>query len=79
MSIIMKLKTIIVLLFIGLIVIFSLQNTEVIDVKFFIWEISLSRVLMILGSFFVGVLVGILLFIKRKLFSKKVDQEASKE
>jgi len=68
MSIIMKLKTIIVLLFIGLIVIFSLQNTEVIDVKFFIWKISLSRVLMILGSFSIGVLVGILLFMKKNIF-----------
>ncbi|MCK0158460.1 LapA family protein [Cellulophaga sp. F20128] len=73
----MKFKTIIVLLFIGLIVIFSLQNAEVIDVKFFLWKISLSRVLIILGSFAIGVLVGILLSMKRKLYSKEVSQEES--
>lgn len=73
----MKFKTIIVLLFIGLIVIFSLQNAEVIDVKFFLWKISMSRVLIILGSFAIGVLVGILLSMKRKLYSKEVSQEES--
>lgn len=73
----MKFKTIIVLLFIGLIVVFSLQNAEVIDVKFFLWKISLSRVLIILGSFAIGVLVGILLSMKRKLYSKEVSQEES--
>lgn len=73
----MKFKTIIVLLFIGLIVVFSLQNAEVIDVKFFLWKISLSRVLIILGSFAIGVLVGILLSMKRKLYSKEISQEES--
>lgn len=63
----MKFKTILAILFIAIIVVFSLQNVEVTDVKFLIWKLSMSRVLIILGSFGVGVLVGILVSMKRKL------------
>ena len=54
----MRLKTIIALFFVAIIVIFSIQNAEVTDVKFLIWKISMSRVLVILGSFAVGLAVG---------------------
>ncbi|MEN3324013.1 lipopolysaccharide assembly protein LapA domain-containing protein [Mariniflexile soesokkakense] len=67
----MKLRTIIGLLFALIIVIFSIQNAEVIDVKFFVWKLSMSRVLIILGSFGIGVLVGYLLLLRQKINSKK--------
>ena len=63
----MKTKTIIAIVFILLVVVFSLQNAEVTEVKFLFWKLSMSRVLIILGSFGVGVLVGILVSMKRKL------------
>lgn len=63
----MKFKTILALVFIAIVVVFSLQNSEVTDVKFLFWKLSMSRVLIILGSFGVGVLVGILVSMKRKL------------
>ncbi|WP_445735655.1 lipopolysaccharide assembly protein LapA domain-containing protein [Mariniflexile sp.] len=66
----MKFRTSVGLLFAAIIVIFSLQNAEVIDVKFFFWKLSISRVLVILGSFGVGLLVGILLSIKKKIMNK---------
>ena len=66
----MKFRTILGLLFAGIIVVFSLQNAEVIDVKFFFWKISISRVLVILGSFVIGLLVGVLLSIKKKIGTK---------
>lgn len=62
----MKLKTLLAIFFATIIVIFSIQNAEITDVKFLFWKISVSRVLVILGSFSVGVLVGILSSIKRK-------------
>ena len=62
----MKAKTIIALFIAALIIVFSLQNAEVTNVKFLIWKLSMSRVLVILGSFIVGVLVGILVSIKKK-------------
>lgn len=67
----MKLKIVIALFIITIIVIFSLQNAEVTDVKFLFWKLSLSRVLVILGSFAVGVLVGILVSMKRRLIPSK--------
>jgi putative membrane protein len=62
----MKFKALIVLFFIVLVVIFSLQNSEMIEVKFLFWKLSMSRVLIILGSFFIGLFVGILVSLKRK-------------
>jgi len=69
----MKLKTILAIVFATVIVVFSLQNSEVTDVKFLFWKISTSRVLIILGSFAVGVLVGILVSMKRKLINTNKD------
>lgn len=67
----MKLKTLLALAFATIVVIFSLQNSEVTDVKFLLWKLSMSRVLIILGSFGIGVLVGILVSMKRKLINTK--------
>ncbi|WP_027392459.1 lipopolysaccharide assembly protein LapA domain-containing protein [Aquimarina latercula] len=67
----MKFKTIIALIIVILIVIFSLQNSEVIDVTFFVWKLSTSRVLVILGSFSIGVIAGILVSMKKRLIPKK--------
>lgn len=66
----MKFKTIVGLLFAAIIIIFSLQNAEIIDVKFLFWKLSISRVLVILGSFAIGLLVGVLLSIKKKISTR---------
>ncbi len=65
----MKFKTILALVIAGLIVVFALQNSEVTDINFFLWKISMSRVLIILGSFSIGVIVGILVSMKKRLLS----------
>ncbi|WP_158841335.1 lipopolysaccharide assembly protein LapA domain-containing protein [Polaribacter sp. L3A8] len=62
----MKLKNILSLIFIILIVVFSIQNAEATDVNFLFWKVSISRVLVILGSFSIGILVGVLMSIKFK-------------
>ena len=67
----MKLKTIIAIIFATIIVVFSLQNAEATEVEFLFWKLSMSRVLIILGSFGIGVLVGILVSMKRKLINNK--------
>ncbi|MGB5667805.1 MAG: LapA family protein [Maribacter sp.] len=67
----MKFKTILAIIFAALIVVFSLQNSEVTDVNFFIWKISMSRVLVILGSFGLGVIVGILVSMKKRYTNVK--------
>ncbi len=67
----MKLKTILAIIAATFIILFALQNAEVTDVKFLIWKLSMSRVLVILGSFVVGVLVGILVSLKKNIVSKE--------
>ena len=62
----MNFKNILSLIFIALIVIFSIQNAEATDVNFLFWNLSISRVLVILGSFSIGILVGVLMSIKFK-------------
>ena len=65
----MKFKTFVALFFIILIIIFSLQNTELTEIKFVFWKFSISRVLVILGSFAIGIFVGLLISMK-KIFKK---------
>lgn len=67
----MKFKTILAIVFAGVIVVFSLQNSDMTEVKFLFWKLSMSRVLIILGSFGVGVLVGILVSMRNKLVNTK--------
>lgn len=71
----MKFKTIVAIIFATIIVIFSIQNVEVTDVKFLFWKLTMSRVLIILGSFAIGVLVGFLASLKKpaiKPITKKI-------
>lgn len=69
----MKLKTLLAIAFASIIVVFSLQNAEVTDVKFLFWKLSVSRVLIILGSFAFGVVVGLLVSMKKNLINSKKE------
>ena len=62
----MKTKTIIAITIAVIITIFALQNSEITDVKFFFWKLSMSKVLLLLGCFGLGVLVGFLVSLKKK-------------
>ena len=42
-----------------LVVLFTLQNTETVPISFLFWEFRISRALMIIMIFVIGVLVGI--------------------
>ena len=56
-----NLKLIISLLLTGLIVIFVTQNAAVVEIRFLLWEASMSRSLLIFFLLAVGILVGWLL------------------
>ena len=40
------------------VVVFSVQNLEAIDVSFLTWSISMSKVIVILGSYLLGMVTG---------------------
>ena len=41
-----------------LVIIFIVQNTQVVDVRILFWKVSMSRALVLLGTFGVGLLSG---------------------
>jgi uncharacterized integral membrane protein len=65
-------KTGIALVFLSIFTVFILQNTEVVEISFFFWHLSLSRVVLLLGSLFIGVIIG--LFIGWEAAAHKKNQ-----
>jgi len=68
-------RNIIFICLIGLVVIFVLQNTQVVEVQFLLWTVSMSRALMLIGTLAIGLIGGWLLtFPKRgKLPKEKAE------
>ncbi len=56
----MKAKTIIILILIALFVIILIQNTQVLTVQLFFWEVSMSRIILICLLMLVGFIIGFL-------------------
>lgn len=59
-------RIIAILLLVFLLIVFSIQNAEIIPIKVFFWTISIPRVLLILFSLIVGILIGLWFPSKRK-------------
>ena len=51
-------KTIAFLILIALVIVFVMQNTQVVEFQFLAWKVSMSRALLLLGTFGMGVVVG---------------------
>jgi putative membrane protein len=54
----MPIKTIVFIVLAVLIVIFTIQNTQVIDIQFLTWKASISKALVLLSTLFVGIILG---------------------
>jgi len=60
-----------------LMVVFIVQNTEVVEFNYFFWTVSISRALMVLLVFITGIIVGAVLRdvnIKKKEKDKKENK-----
>lgn len=76
----MTAKTIAFIVLAILIVIFTIQNTQVVDIQFFPWKASISRALIFLGTLFIGIILGWLLtrttdYSRRKRKTKAETEE----
>ncbi len=60
-------KTIIFFILIALVIVFVIQNTQVVEFRFLAWKVSMSRALMFLGTFLIGIAVG---WLSRRLRQK---------
>lgn len=54
----MHLKLILTLALIGLVVLFVVQNTAVVDIRFLFWKAAMSRALLIFFVLAVGIIIG---------------------
>ncbi|MDB2414224.1 LapA family protein [Rickettsiales bacterium] len=68
----MKFKIITGITLLLLVVIFTLQNAMVVDVRFFLWTLSISRALLIFIVLSIGILMGWLI---RVLFDAHMNDE----
>ena len=57
---IMKSKIVIIILLAVLLIIFVLQNTEMVIVKFWFWDASIPRALLLFVTFAVGLIIGLM-------------------
>ena len=60
-------KTIIFFILVALVIVFVIQNTQVVEFQVLAWKVSMSRALMFLGTFVIGVIVG---WLSRRLMHK---------
>jgi len=54
----MRIWSIILFVILALVIVFAVQNTQVVDVQFFFWTLSMSRALLLLGTFVIGLFAG---------------------
>jgi len=54
----MRIWTIVLLFLLALVIVFALQNTQVVEVQFFFWTLSMSRALVLLGTLVIGLFAG---------------------
>ena len=57
----MNLKTVIGLVLVALVIVFTIQNLEIVTARFLLWDLSLPRAVMIFVVFLIGALAGFLL------------------
>ena len=63
-------RVITLLILIAIILIYVAYNTQPVEVKFLLWETQISKALVTLGSFLVGIILG-LIIAKIDQFSKE--------
>jgi uncharacterized integral membrane protein len=60
---------------IAFVLIFVVQNTQVVEFRFLVWTISMSRALMLFGTLAIGFIAGWLLTVPK---DKKKQQDETK-
>ena len=62
----MRWKLILILALLMLLVIFTLQNYEVVTIQFLFWSFRTSRTIIIFATFLIGVLAGLIVSFMRR-------------
>ncbi|MGB5747035.1 MAG: LapA family protein [Desulfobacterales bacterium] len=59
-------RNIVFICLIAVVLVFVIQNTQVVEFRFLVWTISLSRALMLFGALAIGVVAGWLLRVPKQ-------------
>jgi uncharacterized integral membrane protein len=58
-----------------MLVIFAVQNYEIVSIQFLFWSFQTSRTIILFGAFIIGILVGLIaVFLKRKQLYHKTNK-----
>ena len=57
----MNTRRIVVIVLIALVIVFVVQNLQIVELQVFFWKVSMSRALMLLGTLLIGLISGLLL------------------
>jgi uncharacterized integral membrane protein len=53
-------RKIVFVILLGFVLLFVVQNTQVVEAQFVVWKVSMSRALMLLGALLIGIVIGLL-------------------
>ncbi len=70
----MKTKIITIIILAVLLIIFVLQNTAIVEIKFWFWELSIPGALLLFICFAVGLIIGLIIPSTRKKEEQKENQ-----
>ena len=62
----MSFKGVIILVLVALCLVVFFQNTEVVTFRLFFWELSMSRIVMLLFTLIVGIIIGYIIATARR-------------
>ena len=72
-------KIIVLLVLIALVAVFTFQNTQAVEVTLYFWSFSLSASLLLLATFTIGVLCGMLLTVVHSIIKKRRTEKTVPE
>lgn len=72
------LRNIVFICLIAVVLVFVVQNTQVVEFRFLVWTISMSRALMLFGALAIGVVAGWLLRVPKQKKELQVQSKRKK-
>lgn len=70
---------IVAIVFLLLVVVFALQNAQMVEIRFLPWSLQLNLALVVLGSMSIGVLIGAVWLWVRNISLKAALKDASRQ
>lgn len=70
-----KIKWAIAAVFGILVIVFIVQNTEVVEVRFFVWDVAMSRSILVIGLLLIGFMMGRITRFRKKHLKNQAPEK----